>query len=551
MHMSLLIVIFLTRSVFSYLNCSKEPVAIPRRKLTEELLWYDNERVDSFHEYIHNIYGEYPDIRYKYDIDVLYIRSDVSFRFDNTYLKRISSSFLDVHLKKHMIGIRDQAPVVQHRDYEWVEVTRSATPCIYHWFKDPIGVETEGKKLIEYEYYEGFSRGWPDPDIFNRNPKPYGCYFHMLRGTGIYINVGKTLVAMNRTNLYQLLNLSCVDASCLMTPDHVLCPAIIALGLDSIQIYNSQKERFAELIFCTGNCSTDAVRTACPPVELRTGINATKLCFCNASFPILNCNNKLTDVTDCFHIGREEPRTKQTCYFEDFSWKNEFKSQSVSIAIFFTWHRHGDLDRLKKVKNTLDRYIGGGWSTILADSGHFSYFNDTLFDVLQAMDSLKYDIVSIRESVDIKVRGMMGMFHFQALSLILPGFLRSTIISRRGVDIGFISYSMQDVESVNVDLMVQLIIDESLCLKRKADIIILLSADNIYFDAYVAQKTSKFVDIVLGGNSQISDSCSNLWHANDETTVIHSKHTGSYLTVVSIEILSRSSYAFKSDILAL
>jgi hypothetical protein len=90
------------------------------------MLWYD-EKNDSFHDYITNLYGgQFPDIKYKYDLDIIYKRSDVSFRLKNTY-KQIGDSFLDLHLRKHMHTLRPNIFISPHKDEEWVEVTRSST----------------------------------------------------------------------------------------------------------------------------------------------------------------------------------------------------------------------------------------------------------------------------------------------------------------------------------------------------------------------------------------------------------------------------------------
>ena len=42
--------------------------------------------------------------------------------------------------------------------------------------------------------------------------------------------------------------------------------------------------------------------SACPPLELKTGWNATKDCVCNDTFPTINCNSKITDTADCYGI---------------------------------------------------------------------------------------------------------------------------------------------------------------------------------------------------------------------------------------------------------
>jgi hypothetical protein len=70
-------------------------------------------------------------------------------------------------------------------------------------------------------------------------------------------------------------------------------------------------------------------------------------------------------------------------------------------------------------------------------------------------------------------------------------------------------------------------------------------------DSYVADAVSKFVDITLGGNAQMSTSCTGQWHTSNDNLVVRSQHDNSYLTLVSVEVLSSTNYAMKSDTIKL
>lgn len=369
----------------------------------------------------------------------------------------------------------------------------------------------------------------------------------MMRGTGIYINIGKTLVAMNRTHAYELLNIPFEE----YINDRNFCPKVMEMGYDSLQIFNSLFLKEAELIFCTGKCATDIVKTACPPIELRTGWNATKECICNVSYPLLNCNNKITDALDCHNIGIETIKKKQTCFFEDFTWINEFRHDNPSLTIFYSWHGRTGLEDLTKLTSTIDKYKSGGWGTILVDSGHLINLNSNISTVLQKMDSMHYDVVPIRDSIATKVKRTASSYKFHMLSLTSPDFLRSVIVQRGGVKIGFISYSIGDLNTMGIDEVVQLIRDEALCLKRWTDVIVLLGCEEPHVDTYVTRAVTNLVDITLSGNAQVSTSCSGLWHTNNENLVVHSQHDGSHFILVSIEVLSSSHYAMKSDTIKL
>lgn len=139
-------------------------------------------------------------------------------------------------------------------------------------------------------------------------------------------------MAMSKDEASEILGMKPYDA-------FMICRKVIEKGYDSIQIYNNEPPyKQEEFIYCTGKCATEPVASACPPLELKTGWNATKDCVCNDTFPIINCNNKITDTADCYDIQELEYRPKQTCYFEDFNWINNFETDwDGSIAIFFSW----------------------------------------------------------------------------------------------------------------------------------------------------------------------------------------------------------------------
>ena len=526
--------------------------------ISDKILWDDHDIQDSFNEYIHIVYGEDPPIAFK-NLDAIYRRSDISFRFNNYF--KLQNWLLDPHLHQHIITFDNKAYYEQkgHYDYEWVEVTRGSTSCHINYYEDPVGIETEEKKKLEDSYSEGFSKGFPrDVNFSTRTPQPYGCWFYMLSGTGIYVNIGKSLVAHKRSNALQMLGLPCPDPPhCYFGPDDFnICIKVIEKGYDSMQIFESHDRNVHELVYCTGNCATQSVNTSCPPLELRTGWNGTKKCSCSENYPILNCNNKITDVTDCHKIQTEKYRIKQTCYFEDFNWMNEFStSWDGSIAIFLIWDRHGVVETFPKVKSVLDEFHNGGWSTILVHSGDFTasrVLNLNYSYILKSIDDLGFDIVPIlRKSerslyLERKSQSRVGM-----LSLTLPGLLRSTVVKKAGVKIGFISYTFYKMNIDKIDDMVQIIIDEALCLKRLSDIIVLISSSEIYVDTYIFQKVNKFVDIILGGNSDENKSCDNKWHTNNDSVIIHCSRDSSFLTMVSIDVIDKRNYGLKSRIIDL
>ena len=57
----------------------------------------------------------------------------------------------------------------------------------------------------------------------------YGCWFHIVTGSGIYVNVGKTLIAKSRKQLRYLLNLP-PEAG-----ERDFCTYALNLGISHIQ----------------------------------------------------------------------------------------------------------------------------------------------------------------------------------------------------------------------------------------------------------------------------------------------------------------------------
>ena len=64
-----------------------------------------------------------------------------------------------------------------------------------------------------------------------------------------------------------------------------LCTVALDRGYDSIQIEDN-----AEIIVCRGGgCATTPYHGTCPPIELRTGLNASRVCNCSEDMRLLNC----------------------------------------------------------------------------------------------------------------------------------------------------------------------------------------------------------------------------------------------------------------------
>jgi len=80
--------------------------------------------------------------------------------------------FID-QLNKHYVFAFKDRTIVPGKDYEWMEVMRGKTGCLLYQHLI-LGADLEQKKHLVNEYFEGFSKGWPEQG--NTEPKPWGCW---------------------------------------------------------------------------------------------------------------------------------------------------------------------------------------------------------------------------------------------------------------------------------------------------------------------------------------------------------------------------------------
>lgn len=191
-------------------------------------------------------------------------------------------------------------------DHTWTEVTRVSTGCIR-------GSDGAAMSYSDGELFtEGRNRGWPGDagrGAYNFLPEaaaarsrwPYGCWFYLMRGTGIAVNVGRSLRAATRRDVHARLGIPCAAAGFCTAPpgDKLYCYLAAKAGFNSIQIARAHFNGRPELIVCSGKCMTAAVGGACPPIPLRAG-GATAAsqyrkdsthakCRCNHASALLNC----------------------------------------------------------------------------------------------------------------------------------------------------------------------------------------------------------------------------------------------------------------------
>lgn len=140
----------------------------------------------------------------------------------------------------------------------------------------------------------------------------YGCWFYLSKGSGIYLNLGRTKVITSRSVLWRYFS-ELTETNCLRSDhastchDKYLCSLAVKHGFDSVQVVEQH-----EIIICAGCGETELVH-ACPPaaVELRSGISASQPCNCSDEHLILNCAERWSkDRQGLLHIGTSSSSNK-------------------------------------------------------------------------------------------------------------------------------------------------------------------------------------------------------------------------------------------------
>ena len=205
-------------------------------------------------------------------------------------------------------------------DHGWAEVMRFAANC------GPAA--------------EGLSRGFPNdcgreyedlgrPDLASCDAKHnppnkvgYGCWFFFstgpvidktfylgagvnltnLAGSGVSVNVGRSLRVDTRADASAALGLPCADPPLCEKPgtvqDKLYCERAAALGFDSIQFARPHRTCLSddcvgtnpqELVLCTGTCMTEEVTEACPRGVQVKQLDSNTVCDCSSDSHVLNC----------------------------------------------------------------------------------------------------------------------------------------------------------------------------------------------------------------------------------------------------------------------
>jgi hypothetical protein len=149
------------------------------------------------------------------------------------------------------------------------------------------------------EPYE-LAGGFTDEEASCSRKVGYGCWFHVAKGTQIFVNVGKSLRVKNRCGAHKALGISegatPGDLTCespgVRPGERLYCERARDLGYDSIQIAQTHQSSVPTLVICSGKCMTEPVKRACPPLDLQDKENKT--CACEDRAGVMTCGNMST-----------------------------------------------------------------------------------------------------------------------------------------------------------------------------------------------------------------------------------------------------------------
>jgi hypothetical protein len=292
----------------------------------------------SWEEYRTSVYGPGSNVT-KSDINLLYRNGPVSVKPKGWSLKRplysLSSSWGETYFR-----YSDKF----YRNYEWAEVNRYSTKYLQSF------------KTSKEEWVEGLSVGFPGRSKKNSTKVSYGCWFNIARGSGIYVNVGRSLVTNDKYKSSLFKDLGLTSKGCLQSDgtgekcyDRYVCTAALHLGYNSVQVTGR-----SEIVLCGGNCATKELRLTCPPVPMRCGTQAQYPCNCSDNSVLLNCGansstlkiyRAMTEITEESEDNKNDEEQKDiggenTEKETDASTVTRMLHQSGSKSLVTYRHRH-------------------------------------------------------------------------------------------------------------------------------------------------------------------------------------------------------------------
>ena len=124
--------------------------------------------------------------------------------------------------------------------------------------------------------------GFRNNDPWAAVPRPYGCWYFVAPGTGVSVNIGRSLSFDSRQHASDYFDTMSDNArwnGMGWSDDTAWCTVALERGFDSIQVnvdsapyvhHESRTDRgMVELVVCSGRCATEELCGSCPPAEVR------------------------------------------------------------------------------------------------------------------------------------------------------------------------------------------------------------------------------------------------------------------------------------------
>jgi hypothetical protein len=381
---------------------------------------------------------------------------------------------------------------------------RTATKCFDHTAEEGYSTATLSKYFVEPKQYF--------KNITDKNLKwPYGCWFFIAKGieisnltysvihftnvipiifvgSGVYVNIGKSLVVQNNRELVRrVFNIDYVG-------DKVWCYEAIKRGYNSIIILDIDFHRAQTLVLCSGGCLTKPLKESCPPsdIELRTGINATKLCNCSNAQNILNCGSFITpkepcdSYTDPIYDDRGNHYQGKTCKLLSV----EPQPDSFNFSLLFTDINNNSTEsNLSLSDNLQDKYTMPHF--LIINRGFHAIGDPNVFNFQHNfIESARSNISTCHSSL-WKLYGSnvhIGIVYYYSNETYYEG-------------------SAHSYEAKSLSHIVRCIIEESICLRTAAPVIVLMLSSSsrpsslrdykaFYKSAkMIISKTNKYIDL--------------------------------------------------------
>lgn len=457
----------------------------------------------SWEEYIKSVYGTSVDIN-PIELDMVYKHGAIEMitsggtsstikpkrtknAIQDTYTQNFASSFLHLPIQSH----------------GWAEVTRMSGRCL--------------SKAVGQPWVEGLSHGFPFWTSYDPSkPKvPYGCWFYVSRGSGVFVNVKKTLFIPNRELAPDILRVS--NDSIQRENDRDFCWYAMAMGYDSFQmVQRVGGTENIELAICTGRCGTIPLTSSCPPLPLRTGNNASLPCKCDPSRSLINCGGDVSPRDACSFVAPPSSRSK-SCALQ----RDEYPPRHFNFTIAFTAGLQRFMDHLRQWTATV-KHLRKQGPLLFLDVGTFplsplSTTNHSPSAFSDALKRLGYNAVAVGRRGRHDLAFLPERIPHPSINLI--NFTTSAVVRvSPGVFVGLIGYTVTEV--FNVTRVSRRIIDEALCLRKRVSVVLLLTHGGFPEDDLIARKTKGYVDAVLAGDPLVSSSCDGQWHNLDNDTVV-------------------------------